>query len=262
MRRITVRHAVLGVFVAFVALFLILPTLIIIPISFNDSSTLGVFRDGWTGEWYQNLVTDPSWGRAALTSLQVAIGTTILSTVLGTAAAMGIQRLPERGRLIVLGILLSPLIIPPVIIGIGLYVLYLRWYLDGTLAGLIAAHTILSVPFVVVTVSASLSQVDPVFERAAASLGASPWVRFRRVLLPLMAPGVFGGALFAFVSSWDEVVISIFVTNASTRTLPVLMWSQVRTQVTPTLAAIGVLLTVLSLIALVTTRRLTKGQRQ
>ncbi|QJU55680.1 ABC transporter permease [Herbiconiux sp. KACC 21604] len=260
MRRPTVRHVLLGVFVAVVSLFLVLPTLIIIPMSFNSSSTLGVFNAGWTTEWYENLVTDPSWGRAALTSLQVAIGTTLLSTALGTAAAMGIQRLPERARLLLLGVLLSPLIIPPVIIGIGLYVLYLRWYLDGTIPGLIAAHTILSVPFVVVTVSASLSQVDPVYERAAASLGAPPWVRFRRVLLPMIAPGVFGGALFAFVSSWDEVVISIFVTDATTRTLPVLMWSQMRTQVTPTLAAIGVLLTILSLIALVATRRLTKGQ--
>lgn len=260
MRRMTIRHAVLGVFVALVALYLVLPTLVIIPMSFNGSSTLGVFNADWTAEWYQNLVTDPAWGRAASTSLQVAIGTTILSTALGTAAAMGVQRLPERVRLVVLGLLLSPLIIPPVIIGIGLYVLYLRWYLDGTVPGLVAAHTILSVPFVVVTVSASLTQIDPVYERAAASLGASPWVRFRRVLLPMMAPGIFGGALFAFVSSWDEVVISIFVTNAGTRTLPVLMWSQVRTQVTPTLAAIGVLLTVLSLIALVATRRLTKGQ--
>jgi putative spermidine/putrescine transport system permease protein len=151
------------------------------------------------------------------------------------------------------------MIIPPVIIGIGTYVLYLKWYLDGSVIGLILAHSVLALPFVVVTVTATLSQLDPVYDRAAASLGAGPWTRFRRVTVPLIAPGMFAGALFAFVMSWDEVVVSIFLTDAQSRTLPVFMWTQIRTQLTPTLAAVGVFLTVLSIVALVSMRRLQKG---
>lgn len=260
MRTATPRRVILGLIAALVGLYLVLPTLIIIPLSLNSSTVLGVFRDGWTFSWFEELFTDPAWGRAAGVSLQVALGTTVLASVIGTATSLGLARLPGRLRMAVLAVVLSPVVIPPVIIGIGIYVLFLRWYLDGSLIGLVLAHTVLSVPFVVITVSTSLTQLDPVYGRAAASLGSSPLTAFRRVTLPLIAPGVAAGALFAFVTSWDEVVVSIFITDANTRTLPVLMWSQVRTQVTPTLAAIGVFLTILSLLALVATRRLTKGR--
>ncbi|PRI10755.1 ABC transporter permease [Leucobacter massiliensis] len=259
MKRIHARWVLLGVFAALVGVYLMLPTLIVIPMSLNASSVLGVFGEGWTLDWFSQILTEPSWGRTALTSLQVALGTVALATAIGTAAALGLQRVSARWRLPITAVIVSPMIIPPVIIGIGTYVLYLKWYLDGSVIGLIFAHTVLALPFVVVTVTATLSQLDPVYDRAAASLGAGPWTRFRRVTLPLIAPGMFAGALFAFVMSWDEVVVSIFLTDAQTRTLPVFMWTQVRTQLTPTLAAVGVFLTVLSIVALVSMRRLQKG---
>ena len=258
MNRVRPRHVVLGSVAVLVGIYLVLPTLVIIPMSLNASSVLGSFRDGWTLRWFEELVIVRQWGQAALVSLQVGIGTVALATSVGTAAAVGLQRLDEKWRLPITAVLVSPLIIPPVIIGIGTYVLYLRWYLDGSILGLIIAHSVLSLPFVVVTVTATLARVDPVYERAAASLGAGPFTRFRRVLLPLIAPGMFAGALFAFVTSWDEVVVSIFLTDSATRTLPVFMWTQVRTQLTPALAAVGVLLTFLSIIALVSMRRLQK----
>lgn len=259
MKRILIRWVVLGVFAALVGVYLLLPTLVVIPMALNSSSVLGVFGDGWTLAWFQEILANPNWGSAALTSLQVAVGTVVLATSIGTAAALGLQRVAAKWRLPITAAIVSPMIIPPVIIGIGTYVLFLRWYLEGSIIGLILAHTVLALPFVVVTVTATLSQLDPVYERAAASLGAGPWTRFRRITLPLVAPGMFAGALFAFVTSWDEVVVSIFLTDAQTRTLPVFMWTQVRTQLTPTLAAVGVFLTVLSIVALVSMRRLQKG---
>lgn len=259
MKRIQIRWVLLGVFAALVAVYLMLPTLIVIPMSLNASSVLGVFGDEWTLDWFAGIVEDPTWGQAALTSLQVALGTVVLATSVGTAAALGLQKVATKWRLPITAIIVSPMIIPPVIIGIGTYVLFLRWYIEGSVIGLIIAHSVLTLPFVVVTVTATLTQLDPVYERAASSLGAGPWTTFRRVTLPLIAPGMSAGALFAFVMSWDEVVVSIFLTDAQTRTLPVFMWTQVRTQLTPTLAAVGVFLTILSIIALVSMRRLQKG---
>jgi putative spermidine/putrescine transport system permease protein len=256
MRKVSLRWVMLGVLTALIGAYLMLPTLVVIPMSLNGSSVLGVISEGWTTRWFESLLTDKSWGTAAWVSLQVGIGTVLLATSLGTAAALGLQKVDARWRLPITAVIVSPVIIPPVIIGIGSYVLFLRWHLDGSILGLVLAHTVLALPFVVVTVSATLAKVDPVFERAAGSLGARPWTAFRRVTLPLIAPGMISGALFAFVTSWDEVVVSIFLTNAQTRTLPVLMWTQVRTQLTPTLAAVGVFLTILSVIALVSMRKL------
>lgn len=260
MKKIQIRWVLLGLFATLVGIYLMLPTLIVIPMSLNASSVLGVFGDGWTFDWFREIVTDPGWGTTALTSLQVAIGTVLVASTVGTAAALGLQRVNAKWRLPITAVIVSPMIIPPVIIGIGTYVLFLRMYIEGTVLGLVIAHSVLALPFVVVTVTATLTQLDPVFDRAASSLGAGPWTRFRRITLPLISPGVIAGALFAFVMSWDEVVVSIFLTDSQTRTLPVFMWTQVRTQLTPTLAAVGVFLTILSIIALVSMRRLQKGK--
>ena len=260
MKKIQLRWVLLGIFAALIAIYLMLPTIVVIPMALNQSSVLGVFSDGWTLSWFSEIIEDKMWGTTALTSLQVALGTVIVATTVGTAAALGLQRVSAKWRLPITAVIVSPMIIPPVIIGIGTYVLFLRMYIEGTVLGLIIAHSVLALPFVVITVTATLTQLDPVFDRAAASLGAGPWVRFRRITLPLIAPGMFAGALFAFVMSWDEVVVSIFLTDSQTRTLPVFMWTQVRTQLTPTLAAVGVFLTILSIIALVSMRRLQKGQ--
>lgn len=260
MKKVQFRWVFLGVFAALVAIYLMLPTLIVIPMSVNQSSVLGVFTDGWSFQWFEEIFTNRQWARTAFISLQVALGTVLVATTIGTAAALGLQRVAAKWRLPITAVIVSPMIIPPVIIGIGTYVLFLRMYIEGTVLGLIIAHSVLALPFVVVTVTATLTQLDPVYDRAAASLGAGPWTRVRRVTLPLIAPGMIAGALFAFVMSWDEVVVSIFLTDSQTRTLPVFMWTQVRTQLTPTLAAVGVFLTILSVIALVSMRRLQKGQ--
>jgi len=242
------------------ACFLLLPTLVVVPMSFNGSSTLGVFDSTWTTRWYDELLSSSAWRTAAFNSLQVALGSTVLATVLGTLAAWGFSKLGIYGRA-VQGGSIAPVIVPPIILGVGLYSVFLTWQINGTVLGLVLAHTVLAIPFVVIAVGASFAQLDPVYERAAASLGAKPFQTLRRVILPLLLPGVVAGALFAFVTSWDEVVVSIFLTDAQTRTLPVEMWIQVRTQVTPTLAALGTCLLLVSSLALIAMQVLRRSER-
>lgn len=260
MKKPPVRWVALTAATVLTACFLLLPTLVVVPMSFNGSSTLGVFNGTWTTHWYEELLTSSAWRTAALNSLQVALGSTVLSTVLGTLAAWGLSKLGVYGRAIQGGSI-APVVVPPVILGVGLYSVFLTWQLNGTVLGLILAHTVLALPFVVIAVGASFAQLDPVYERAAASLGAKPFQTLRRVVLPLLLPGVVAGALFAFVTSWDEVVVSIFLTDAQTRTLPVEMWIQVRTQVTPTLAALGTCLLLVSSLALIAMQVLRRSER-
>lgn len=259
MKTFSLRWGVLTTVTVLTACFLLVPTLVVVPMSFNGSSTLGVFDDTWTTRWYDELLTSSAWRTAALNSLQVALGSTVLATTLGTLAAWGLSKLGVYGR-VVQGGSIAPVVIPPIILGVGLYTVFLNWQLSGSVLGLVLAHTVLAVPFVVIAVGASFAQLDPVYERAAASLGANGFQTLRHVILPLLAPGVVAGALFAFVTSWDEVVVSIFLTDAQTRTLPVEMWLQVRTQVTPTLAALGTCLLLVSSLALIAMQVLRRSE--
>jgi putative spermidine/putrescine transport system permease protein len=171
--------------------------------------------------------------------MQVATLTAILSTVLGTLAALGIVRGRFPGKGLANALILSPLIVPVIIIAIGFFAFYSIVRLTGSLPGLVLAHTALAVPFVIINVGTVLRTMDRNLELAAASLGADPVRTFWRVTFPIILPGVFAGALFAFITSWDEVVVSIFMTNTRFRTLPVEMWEQVRQVVDPTVAAVA-----------------------
>ncbi len=241
----TIRRCILWALAITVGLFLLVPTLVIIPMSFNGSATLGVFNDQWTFRWFRELFGSAVWGAALVNSLKVAVAVVILAGLLGTLAAWGLSRIERFRSLLGYG-MMSPIIVPPIIIGVGLFVVFLKMELVGTTLGLILAHTLLALPFVIVAVGAGFAQLDPVYERAAASLGANRYRQFVRVVLPLILPSVVAGSVFAFIISWDEVVVAIFLTDATTRTLPVEMWNQTRTQLQPTLAAIGTCLLVFS----------------
>ena len=252
------RRILLAVLGLLTVLYLIAPTLVIVPMSFTQARILSFPPEGFSVEWYERILTDRQWSTALVSSMQVATLTTILSTVLGTLAALALTRGRFPGRTAVNGLVLAPLIVPVVIIAIGMFSLYVRWRLAGSLVGLVLAHSALAVPFVVVSVSASLSTMDRNLEMAAANLGANPRQAFRRVTLPIILPGVIAGAIFAFISSWDEVVVALFLTSARFRTLPVEMWEQVRQAVDPTVAAVAttlfVVTTVLLLVLLVVRR--------
>ena len=201
--RVPVRHVVLAIFVGLVALYLILPTLFIVPMSLNASPSLGTMTDGWTLAWYEQLFSNPVWADTALVSLQVGLSATAIATIAGTLLALALSRVVPQFRMALQGMSLAPMVVPPVILGIGLYILFLNLNLYGTMTGFVLGHAVLALPFVVVSVTASLAEFDPGQEKAALVLGANPRQTFFRVVFPQILPGVFSGALFGFVTSWD-----------------------------------------------------------
>lgn len=230
-----------------VLLFLIVPILAIIPLSFNSSTFLTYPLRGWSTRWYAELFGGDRWLQPMRNSFVVAIATTMLATALGTLAALGLVRLKQRWRGLVMAILISPMIIPIVITAVGIYFLYAPWGLTNSFTGLILAHTVVAVPFVVMTVTATLQGFDPNLARAAASLGASPVTIFRRVILPMILPGVVSGAIFAFAASFDEIVVTLFLAGPQQRTLPLQMLSGVREEISPAITAAATLLVLLSM---------------
>lgn len=255
-RRLHLRHVVLGSVVALISLYLVLPTIFIIPMSVNASPSLGTMTEGWTLDWYRQLFEDPVWGRTALVSLKVGALSTLVATVAGTLLGLALVRISPRYHMALRGMSLLPMVVPPVILGIGLYILFLRLDLYGTLIGFVLGHAVLALPFVVVSVSASLAEFDPGQERAALVLGATPRQAFVRVVLPQIVPGIVSGALFGFVTSWDEVIVSTFLASPGLKTLPVEMWTQSRTTLTPVLAALSTLLMLFSTGVLVLVNKL------
>jgi putative spermidine/putrescine transport system permease protein len=184
-----------------------------------------------------------------------------LSTILGTLATLGLARLPPVARTIASGLILSPLIMPVIIVAIGVYYAFARYGLVGTAAGLVLAHTCLAVPFVVTSIGASLSGFDRRLEQAALSLGATPFGTFRQVTLPLILPGVLVGALFAFITSFDELVVSLFLSGANAVTLPRRMWEDLRYALDPTIAAVSTLTILVTVVPLLFTDILRRRNR-
>ena len=214
------RHVGLWAITVAVLGFLILPILIIVPLSFSSGTFLTFPLPGVSLRWYEEFFASAPWQLALRNSLIVASATTVIATVLGTLAALGLTRARLPGQTLLLGLIVSPMVVPLVIVAVGVYFAYAPFGLTGSLLGLTLAHTALAVPFVVITVSATLQGFDPNQARAGASLGASPAVVFFRIVLPLILPGVVSGALFAFVTSFDEVVVALFLTGPGERTLP------------------------------------------
>jgi putative spermidine/putrescine transport system permease protein len=230
-------------------LFLVLPIFIIVPISFSSSRFLQFPPRGFSLQWYTTYFESRNWTSATLRSFQVGILTTIFATILGTLASFALVRGEFRGKKLVYGIILSPLIIPVIITAIAVYYLFSELHLIGSLMGLVLAHTVLALPFVVVNVTATLQGFDVTLERAALSLGANRLVAFMKVTLPIIWPGIMSGALFAFITSFDEVVIAIFLCG-SKPTLPKQMWDGIRIAINPTISAVSSLLIVLSIVLL------------
>jgi putative spermidine/putrescine transport system permease protein len=253
------RRMLMAALGALTVFYLLAPTLVIVPMSFTEARILSFPPQGFSTQWYERMFTDRQWSSGMINSVQVAVLTAILATVLGTLAALGLTRGRFPGRSAVNALALSPLIVPVVIIAIGMFGLFVQWRIAGSLVGMVVAHTALAMPFVIVSVGTSLRTMDRNLELAAANLGADPRRTFLRITLPIILPGVLAGAIFAFITSWDEVVVAIFMTSARFRTLPVEMWEQVRQVVDPTVAAVSttllVVTTVLLLLLLVVRRQ-------
>lgn len=220
-----------------IGLFLTVPTMIVVPMSLSASDTFRFPPENWSLKWYESLFTSPQWTTAIVNSLQVGLITAALATVLGTAAAIGLTRLGDRVRGLATGFLLSPIIIPNILIALVIFSAFLRAGLTGSLLGIALAHTALALPYVVIAVTARLQGMDPTLRTAGSSLGARPFSVFRKITLPLALPGVLSGAVLAFVISFDEVVIALFLQSPTAVTLPVLMFNSVTVQIDPTISA-------------------------
>ncbi|MDH3693820.1 MAG: ABC transporter permease [Gammaproteobacteria bacterium] len=249
--------------------FLIAPIIIIIPLSFNSvpfftftQEMLTLDPAGYSLKWYQDFFTNLNWQGAVKNSFIIAVIATIISTTLGTIAALGLSRPEMPYKSAIMGILISPMIVPLIISAAGMYFFYTKIGLASTHFGVILAHAALGTPFVVITVTATLVGFDHSLTRAAAMLGASPARAFFKVIVPLILPGVISGALFAFITSFDEVVVVLFVGSYEQRTIPWQMFSGIREQISPTILAVATLLVIFSIMLLTSVELLRRrGER-
>jgi ABC-type spermidine/putrescine transport system permease subunit II len=237
-------------YAAGVLLLLAGPVLIVIPMSFGTASQLTFPPEGFTLRWYQAYLTDPAWMDATSLSLRVAVLTAASALVLGTLAALGLVRGRFRGERALYLAMLSPMIIPVIVSAVAFYFLTVRLGLAGSMWSFVLAHLVLAIPVVIVVVSAALRRVDDSLERAATTLGATPVRAFLSVTVPLIRPALIAAFLFAFITSFDEIVMALFLAGTTTATLPARMWESLRFQIDPTIAAISTLLIILSLLVL------------
>lgn len=260
-RSFRVWYGFTGAITALVATVMIGPTIIVLLLSFSSGSAILFPPSAYSLRWYINLATSEPWLRGARDSIIVAASASVIATVLGSIAAIGIGRSKSRLSTIALAAFVAPLIFPTVVVAVGTYLVFLNWKLAGGYLSIVLAHSVLGFPFVVINVLASYRAMDQSLELAAHSLGAGRVRTFIHVIVPAVLPGVATGALFAFVTSWDEVIIALFLSSPQTRTLPVVMWSQLRSSVDPTIAAAASTLTAITTILLlvyISTQR-TKG---
>jgi len=241
--------------------FLIAPLFVILPLSFNaeqyihfSAKMLALDPEGFSLRWYEDMIwgTKNPWGLAAKNSIIIAFFATIGSTILGTVAALGLSSRHMPYKAAFMALLISPMIVPLIISGTAIFFFMAKVGLAATHTGIILAHIILGTPFVVITVTATLTGFDHSVTRAAASLGSNPVNTFMKVTLPLITPGVISGALFAFVTSFDEVVVVLFLAGLENTTIPIQMWVGLREQLSPTIMAVATCLIIMSTLILVT----------
>ncbi|MEM7070571.1 MAG: ABC transporter permease [Pseudomonadota bacterium] len=250
-------HYVFRIICAMILLFLILPILVIIPLSFNaepyftfNENMLLLKSEAYSLRWYKDFLSNEQWIHSIKNSFFIGFFATIFATILGTLAALGLssRHMPARG--LVMGVLISPMIVPLVISAAGMYFFYSDLKLTNSYIGVILAHTALGTPFVVITVTATLTNFDQSQIRAAQSLGANMTTAFFKVIMPQILPGMISGALFAFITSFDEVVVVLFLAGFEQRTIPRQMWAGIREQISPTILAVATILIVISVMLL------------
>ena len=237
-----------------ILIFLITPILVVMPLSFNAEDFFTFTPEmlrfdpaGYSLKHYRDFLTNDDWQQALWNSIRIAPAATFLAVSFGTLAAIGLSQPHVPGRQAIMAILISPMIVPLIISAAGMYFFYSRIGLQGTYFGVVLAHAALGIPFVIITVTATLVGFDNSLTRAAANMGADPVTTFFRVQMPLILPGVISGGLFAFITSFDEVVVVLFVGSAGQKTLPWQMFTGLREQISPTILAVATILVGISI---------------
>jgi putative spermidine/putrescine transport system permease protein len=233
-----------------VCAYLVLPTLAVIPVSFTETDYITFPPKGFSFRWYDVFLSNSAWRDSTATSLLVAAVSAMLATVIGTLAALGLNRLSGVLARGVIWLILLPMIVPSIIIAVAFYSSFAKLGIVGTRVGLIVAHTILTLPFVVINVSAVIQKMDWRIVDAARSLGANPRTAFLKVTLPSILPGVLAGAVFAFLTSFDEVVVALLISGIDSVTLPVQMWNGIRFEISPAVAAASSIVLAISILLL------------
>ena len=241
--------------------FLVAPLLAIMPLSFNAGSFLTYPLAGYSLRWYEQLIGSQSWLTAFRNSVLVALSVTGLATTLGTLAALALARSSARLKPALVALLLAPMFIPVIVVAVATYYLYAPLGLANSYFGLVLAHTTLAAPLVVIVMHAALRGFDGSLLRAGASLGAAPAMVFFRILLPLLAPGVIASAVLAFVTSFDEIVMALFLAGVGQKTLPLKMYEGVRDEIDPTITAAATVLIVIS-VGLLTAVEMLRRRRE
>jgi putative spermidine/putrescine transport system permease protein len=236
--------------------FLALPLLLVWPLAFNTSSFLTYPIEGLTLDWFRQVLTQPAWVNAFLNSLKVAVGAMALAVVIGGLAATGVMLMPRVMQVVLTGLFVSPIIVPTVVVGVAFAYAFGRAGIGGGYFSLVLAHAVLGAPLVFLSVITSLRGLDPNLDLAGASMGASRSYRFFTIILPLALPGYAAGALFAFITSFDEVVVALFLADPGSTTLPIALFAGLRDRLQPSIVVVAVLLSMMSLVFLALLRRL------
>jgi mannopine transport system permease protein len=231
-----------------VLFFLVLPTLIVIPMSLGTASYIQFPPRGVTLKWYLDYFTDPDWMAATWFSLKIAFATTITSTIVGTLGSIALVRGRLPGKGFIQALTLSPMVVPHIVIAVAIYLVFAPVGLTGNFTGFLIAHTMLSVPYVIITVSAVLQRFDVTLELAALNCGATRAQAFRFVVLPNIMPGVAAGALFAFLASFDEATVAFFISGINGKTITRKMFEDIDFNLTPIIAAVSTVLVIFTLV--------------
>jgi putative spermidine/putrescine transport system permease protein len=239
-------------FIAWIGLlFLLLPIVVVVPVSFTPNRYLSLPVDGWSLRHYEAIVSEDTWRNSVVDSLAVGISATVIAVVLGTLCAVGCWRISSRLSEIMRFLMLAPIIVPSIVHALGFYQAWVEVGLIDTYAGLIIAHALKGMPYVVISVSASLANFDLKLEQAARNLGATVTQAMYRVVVPCIRPGILAGAVFAFITSWDELVVTLFITSRRVYTLPKKIWDGIQDNISPSVAAMATVLIAVTLIAIV-----------
>ena len=229
--------------------FLLLPLVFLVPISLTNSQFLEFPPTSLSLRWYREFFVDQSWVDATIVSLKIGFGATFISLVIGTLASVALVRADFRAKGILTAIFIAPLIIPSVVIALALYIVFLRWRLVNNIYALTIAHAMIAMPYVVMIVSSSLRRFDMTIERAARILGATPFRAFLHTALPFLTPALFASGIFAFFASFDELIITLFI-SGGLQTLPVRIWNDLSLKLDPTVPAVAVMLTFVSVVGM------------
>jgi putative spermidine/putrescine transport system permease protein len=245
-----------------VCIYLVLPTLVVVPVSFTQTSFIIFPPRGFTLHWYAVFVGEGEWRNPTITSIIVAFFSATFATGIGTLAALGLNKLSGSKARAAIWLILLPMIVPSIVLAVAFYSAFARLGIVGTKIGMVVAHVMLTLPFVVINVSAVIQKMDWRIVDAARSLGASPAQAFLKVTLPAIRPGVISGAVFAFLTSSDEVVVALFISGIDAITLPVQMWNGIRFEISPAVAAASSMLLALSIVILLVVAVLRRSEQQ